>query len=208
MKNNSQTFNSLSANSSTAKCKGPIETPLKSFIPNKAIQTFLDLIYFSQDNNSKKKPKTPFILIHGAWYTANSWRHVKRELKKKKHKVVAINLPNYKIGEENPEEITLTTYVDAVLKEIRNLPSKPILVGHSMAGIILSQLASDYPEEVEAVVYLSAFLLKDGESIKSFINKRPNNNTGAIKSLVQVKGPNGIFFDAWEVDNTTLKERF
>ena len=155
-----------------------------------------------------KNPSSIFILIHGAWYTANCWKWVKKELEDLGSTVITVNLPNYSLEKENPKEITLDSYVQAVMDIINTLESKPVLVGHSMGGIVLSQLASDYPEKIEALIYLSAFLLRNGESIKSFIDNRPNTKTGAIKALMKVRGRNGETYAAWRIDHSTIKERF
>jgi len=40
-----------------------------------------------------------------------------------------------------------------------------ILVGHSRGGIVISQAAETRPAKVKVLVYLSAFLLQDGESL-------------------------------------------
>lgn len=164
-----------------------------------------NLSFHEKQNNGHIKP---FVLIHGAWYTSHCWHYLKDQLSGYGHKVVAISLPNYTLSGKPQEEITLDTYVQFVIDEILNLESKPVIVGHSMAGIILSQLASDFPDKVEALVYLSAFLLQNGESITDFIGRRANTETGAIKFFVNIKGKNGKKFQAWKIDNNTIKERF
>ena len=40
-----------------------------------------------------------------------------------------------------------------------------ILVGHSMGGIVISQVAEERPEKIQTLVYLSAFLVQNGESL-------------------------------------------
>jgi pimeloyl-ACP methyl ester carboxylesterase len=40
-----------------------------------------------------------------------------------------------------------------------------ILVGHSMAGVIISQLAENFPEKIEQLVYLTAFILDHNRSL-------------------------------------------
>lgn len=40
-----------------------------------------------------------------------------------------------------------------------------ILVGHSMGGIVISQVAEERPQKIKKLVYLTAYLLQDGESI-------------------------------------------
>jgi pimeloyl-ACP methyl ester carboxylesterase len=40
-----------------------------------------------------------------------------------------------------------------------------ILVGHSRGGVIISQVAESHPHKIRTLVYLAAFLLRDGESL-------------------------------------------
>ena len=40
-----------------------------------------------------------------------------------------------------------------------------VLVGHSRGGIVISEVAEHYPERVRKLVYIAAFLLRDGESL-------------------------------------------
>ena len=41
-----------------------------------------------------------------------------------------------------------------------------ILVGHSMAGAVISQAAENRPAKVRVLVYVCAYLLRDGESLR------------------------------------------
>jgi pimeloyl-ACP methyl ester carboxylesterase len=40
-----------------------------------------------------------------------------------------------------------------------------VLVGHSMGGAIITQAAEQRPDKIRTLVYLAAFLLRDGESL-------------------------------------------
>lgn len=39
-----------------------------------------------------------------------------------------------------------------------------VLVGHSRGGAVISEVPEQRPERIEALVYVAAFLLRDGES--------------------------------------------
>ena len=56
-------------------------------------------------------------------------------------------------------------YVQAVIDAISDLDHKVVLVGHSLAGAIISNVAEIVPERIERLVYLAAFLLKSGDTI-------------------------------------------
>lgn len=42
-----------------------------------------------------------------------------------------------------------------------------ILVGHSMAGAVISQVAENMPNKIDKLVYVSAYLPKNGESLQT-----------------------------------------
>lgn len=107
------------------------------------------------------------ILIHGAWHGSWCWYKVVPILENKGHKVIAIDLPRY--GNKIPQttDIFLDTYVNCVGEILSKQTSPVILVGHSMGGIVVSQLAEYYPEKISLSVYLAAFLLTDGQSLLS-----------------------------------------
>lgn len=53
--------------------------------------------------------------------------------------------------------------------------AKVILVGHSMAGVIISQVAENMPNKIDKLIYVSAYLPKNGEDVSSITNKFLNN---------------------------------
>jgi pimeloyl-ACP methyl ester carboxylesterase len=59
----------------------------------------------------------------------------------------------------------LQSYVDRVCQVVDSRSEPVVLVGHSMGGIAISQAAESRPEKIETLVYLCAFLLRDGESL-------------------------------------------
>jgi len=109
-----------------------------------------------------------FILIHGAFGGAWRWEKVVPLLEKAGHKVIAPDLPGHgEKCEATTEGLTLKSYTDFVTEILDRQPAPVILVGHSMAGMIISQVAEYRPEKIKKLVYLCAFLLKDGESLRS-----------------------------------------
>lgn len=69
--------------------------------------------------------------------------------------------------ETHPNTVSLQSYVEAVTKAVLNYPEKVILVGHSMAGIVVSQVAENLPHRIQRLVYISAYLPQDGEDLLS-----------------------------------------
>lgn len=107
-----------------------------------------------------------FVLIHGAWHGGWCWQKVKPLLEKAGHKVMAPDLPGHgKNRKKATEEITLQDYLDCVFEILDKQAEPVILVGHSMGGMVISQVAEYRPDKIKKLVYLCAFLLKDGESM-------------------------------------------
>ena len=49
-----------------------------------------------------------------------------------------------------------------------------LLVGHSMGGIVVSEAAERLPEKIKRLVYVSAYLLGDGQSIMQIVQEDDN----------------------------------
>jgi pimeloyl-ACP methyl ester carboxylesterase len=64
-------------------------------------------------------------------------------------------------------EISLQNYVDCVAEVLDKQPEPVILAGHSMGGMVISQSAEYRHEKIKKLIYVCAFLLKDGESLHS-----------------------------------------
>ena len=61
--------------------------------------------------------------------------------------------------------VTTSSYIQAVVDVITQLDHQVILVGHSMNGALISHVAEQIPEKIERLIYVTAFLLKDGGSV-------------------------------------------
>jgi len=108
-----------------------------------------------------------FVLIYGAWHGSWCWYKIVPILENNGHKAIAIDLPGHDNKIPPTSNIFLDTYVNYVGEIISKQPSPVILVGHSMGGTIVSQLAEYYPKKISLSVYLAAFLLRDGQSLFS-----------------------------------------
>lgn len=104
-----------------------------------------------------------YVLIHGAWHGSWCWDKVVRLLNGKGHKVEAPDLPGHGKDKTPIREVSLQAYVDRVCKVLDGQPEPVILVGHSMGGVVISQAAEYRPEKIKTLVYLTAFLLQNGE---------------------------------------------
>ncbi len=111
------------------------------------------------------EPKNTYILVHGAFADSSAWDKVAPLLKEEGNEVIPVNLPGHGKDTTPVANATLQAYTDLVVKTIDGASQPVILVGHSMGGTVVSQAAEQRPDKVKTLVYLTAFLLKDGQSL-------------------------------------------
>lgn len=85
------------------------------------------------------------------------------------HTSLAIDLPGRPNNELATEDVSLDASADHVLQVLDGLAEPAILVGHSLGGVTLSEVAERVPEQVRALVYVTAFMLHNGESAREIL---------------------------------------
>jgi pimeloyl-ACP methyl ester carboxylesterase len=127
-----------------------------------------------------------YLLVHGSWHGAWCWEEVIPLLKNKNHQVFAPDLPGHGNNPAPLKGINFNSYV-ACLSQLMDAIQEPIiLVGHSMAGLPISQVAQQYPTKIRELVFLAGFLPQDGESLISIAQKQPLTSiTKAIHAITQ-----------------------
>jgi len=144
-----------------------------------------------------------YILVHGAWFGGWCWYKVVPLLEEKGYRVLAIDLPGYGNDTTVPSTVTLDDYVQKVAEAAHSVSGKVVLVGHSMGGAVISQAGEVLgPEKVEQLVYLDAFLLKNGESIFSQVEKM--NEASKLSSDVTIEHPASEYLIFSEDQKTCL----
>lgn len=120
----------------------------------------------SQTNSETMEPnlsKKHFIFVPGSFHAAWCWYKMQPILNINGNTSEAIDLPGHGSDLTPVNQVTLDSYVDAVCKVIEKYDEPVILVGHSRAGIVISQVAERIPEKIDKLVYLCAFLIPNGE---------------------------------------------
>lgn len=106
-----------------------------------------------------------FVLVHGAWHGAWCWERLAPLLESRGHEVVAFDLPGHGDDPTDVHDVSLQAYTDRVARELDRSEGEVVLVGHSMGGLPITQAAAERPGKVAKLVYLTAFLLRDGETL-------------------------------------------
>src|SRR5579872_7116920 len=118
-----------------------------------------------------------FVLVHGAWLGANSWDPVAKQLRKHAAEVVQVELPAHGHDATPPAGVTLDGYAEAVVKAI-GPRERIILVGHSFGGIVISAAAERIPQHIAKLIYVAAYLPRDGESAYSLSQLDHDSHVG------------------------------
>jgi pimeloyl-ACP methyl ester carboxylesterase len=127
---------------------------------------------------------TPSIaLVHGAWETSTVWDPVATRLTADGYQVVAIDLPGRPGNPLEPTDATLAGYADAVEASLATLPKPVVLVGHSFGGITISTVAQTRPDDIQTLVYVAAYIPRDGMSLFDLAKADP---TSAVVPHLQV----------------------
>lgn len=106
-----------------------------------------------------------FVLIHGAWHGGWCWDKVAALLRDAGHTVVTPDLPGHGSDTTPLDEIGLESYVDRTLEVLDAQAEPVILTGHSMGGLVITQASELRPDRIKALVYVTAFMPRHGESL-------------------------------------------
>ena len=131
-----------------------------------------ELVVKALEEDKKRYPT--YVLVHGAWADESAWGFVRNQLAVRAN-VAVVNLPAHGIDTRDGKKTGLKEYVNAVAAVVKQQPGKVILVGHSMAGAIISQVAENMPTKIDKLIYVAAYLPKHGEDVSSITNKFLNN---------------------------------
>lgn len=110
-----------------------------------------------------------FVLVHGGWGGAHTWREVRRRLAEQGHAVFTPSLTG--IGERvhlvSPQ-VNLSTHVQDVVNLVLYEDLGPIvLVGFSYGGMVVTGCIDHIGDRVRELVYLDAFVPADGDSVSA-----------------------------------------
>lgn len=139
-----------------------------------------------------------FVLVHGAWHGAWCWHKVVPKLEDAGHEVVTLDLPAHGTDTTPITDVTLADHVERVGDTLEDQDEQVILVGHSMGGVIITQTAEEYPEHIDKLVYLTAFLLDDGEKLLEYAETDDNSVVTANLVVDEKEGYATVAKDAIE----------
>ena len=108
-----------------------------------------------------------FVLVHGAWHGGWCWRRVADQLERKGHKVFTPTLTG--LADRShllTKDVNLATHTADVVNLIKwEGLTNVVLVGHSYAGLVVTQVAEQSGAAIASIVFLDAFYPQVGESL-------------------------------------------
>lgn len=159
-------------------------------------------------SNAASEDKPAFVLVPGAWHGAWTYTKVIPELAALGYVAVAVDLPGHGLDAQFPaswfsrpldaaafatevsplRSVTVQQCADSVIAAIDQLHAgghaKVVLVGHSLGGVTITNVAESAPEKLQKVVYLSAFMLAAGQSAFDAV-VLPEGTTAEVLPLVK-----------------------
>lgn len=133
----------------------------------------------TNENKMETTSKT-YVLVHGAWQAPYVWDAVRSDLEKKGNKVVIVELPGHGSDQTLTYKLSLDVYSDKVIEAVSKVNEKVILVGHSMGGMVITEVAEKIPGKISKLVYIGAFLPSNGQALTDLAYSDPDSKLGPL----------------------------
>ena len=139
----------------------------------------------------------PVVLVHGMWSTPDTLAELRQVFEEEGYEVhvpaLPFHLPRREMDASMQKQLaaaTIEDYVSALLKVLEALPKPPILVGHSMGGLLAQLVAQRVPCEKLVLISSAA----------------PAGINGWSWSVIRTFGHNLLKFPLWrKTTNLLLK---
>jgi pimeloyl-ACP methyl ester carboxylesterase len=134
-------------------------------------------------SSSSAKSRT-FVFVHGGWHGGWCWRRVAERLRQRGHTVFTPTLTG--VGERShllDKRIRLETHIRDVVNVIQwEGLSDVVLVGHSYGGCVISGVAEQSAAAIGALVFLDAFVPRNGEAVVDLASPNVRESINAAKA--------------------------
>jgi pimeloyl-ACP methyl ester carboxylesterase len=128
-----------------------------------------------------------FVIVHGAFSGAWAWGPMVEPLEAKGHTIEAFDLPGSGADSTPVGQVSLGAYAERTKSVLAERQEPAVLVGHSMGGMVTTQVAAHSPERIAGMVYVAAFVPQDGQSLKG-LTELPEGADDQIQANMVVSG--------------------
>ncbi len=113
-----------------------------------------------------------FVLVRRTWGNATEFNEVVPALTANSNNVVTIDPPRHGRNVTPISEVTMEAYFQKVISVIKLQDSKDVLVRHSLAAVVIYQVAEVIPKKL---IYLAAILPKSGDTALGLMQNDEND---------------------------------
>jgi pimeloyl-ACP methyl ester carboxylesterase len=136
-----------------------------------------------------------FVLVHGSWHGGWAWDGVRSHLEDGGHRTVAPTLAGHGPGAER-SGVHHADCVESVVRAVEaDGAADVVLVGHSFGGSVISKVVERIPDRVRRLVFLTAFVLENGQSVADNLPPDQVEEFGRLAA----DSPDGTVACPWEV---------
>lgn len=137
---------------------------------------------------TKSPVKRRFVLVHGLFIGGWCWDRVVGVLRDAGHEADAIDLPGHGNDATPPSKVTIDDCADRIAAACAASAKPAILVSHSSSGIWASQAAENVAESVARLVYVTAIVPRDGESLADWVPRAPDSQASPHFQIDEADG--------------------
>ncbi|MEZ5649842.1 MAG: alpha/beta hydrolase [Burkholderiaceae bacterium] len=110
---------------------------------------------------------TTYVVAHGAWSSGFAWKRMHPLMRERGHSLFTPSLTG--LGErfhQTSPSVDLEMHIRDVCNVLFHEDLHDVvLIGHSYGGMVATGVADHMPERLRKVIYLDAFVPRDGESL-------------------------------------------
>lgn len=157
-----------------------------------------------------------YVLLHGAWHGPWCWEKICPLLTAKGHTVITPNIPWTFDALPPNQSLNIESITTQICELIIDLKIQVTLVGHSMAGLLISNIISRIPDHVSSAFYICGFIPANGQSINDLESIMSGSTIASNMFLDQKKRSmvipdtyikEGFYHDCNELDYKFAKQR-
>lgn len=131
-----------------------------------------------------------WLFVHGGSHGAWCWDGVRERLELRGLATASLDLPGSGADVQSRVGLGLRDSVTAIVDAIDRIPPGPVtLVGHSIGGMPLPPAAAARPDRVDALVFIAAVVLRQGER---GIDVIPEDRRPSYFAMAEASGENSV----------------